>query len=230
MNTIIYDENLCTFLYALSKVKLEYIIYNNLYQSEAKSDVEFQNHIERVFAYELYRQWANALEKQDIELKLNGEISKNKNWQCSSPISCPTKDNCDNGKTIRYYPDLVLHKDQGKHTGQKIVCEIKRIKTIISKSANLDSDIEKLIYFTNKKTVKYEEDQEQKANDDFYEWGIMLIYGSNEDERIELQELCKTSNITGERLDHIIIIQAIYSKNEDSPQIVIQTLEEILKK
>lgn len=104
----------CYFKYlfdAILNVEEKYITYEDLSGHEGKEE-----HVERVFAYELYRQWANLLEKNDEELVLNGEVYKRLNWE---PISCNTE-------AQGVYPDLVLHSSQGTGDNQKMICEIKR--------------------------------------------------------------------------------------------------------
>jgi hypothetical protein len=79
-----------------------------------KDKGELRNHKERVFAYELYRQWANILDAESKkELILNAELDK------------IIGDDIKNSQVLTY-PDLVLHQGQGNKRKQKIICEIKR--------------------------------------------------------------------------------------------------------
>jgi len=93
-------------------------------------------HLERVFAYELYRQWMNCLEKNGVKnLVVNGEVGKylKNELEACEPNDKKGKDN---------YPDLVLHKSQGSDEQQIMICEIKR------KGAN-DSDLLRDLYKLN---------------------------------------------------------------------------------
>lgn len=78
-------------------------------------------HLERVFAYELYRQWMNYLEEKGIRnLVVNGEIGKFLKDEFARDFEHDEKKGRDN------FPDLVLHKSQGNDDNQIMVCEIKR--------------------------------------------------------------------------------------------------------
>jgi len=78
-------------------------------------------HLERVFAYELYRQWMNYLEERGVRnLVVNGEIGKYLKDEFARNSEQDSKKGRDN------FPDLVLHKSQGNDDNQIMVCEIKR--------------------------------------------------------------------------------------------------------
>ncbi len=99
-------------------------------------------HLERVFAYELYRQWMNCLENNGVKnLVVNGEVGKylkNELEKCE-PNDKKGKDN---------YPDLVLHKSQGSDEQQIMICEIKRIG---ANDSELLRDLYKLSCYLNEK-------------------------------------------------------------------------------
>lgn len=110
---------------SLQEVSKDYVVYTNHAGSECK-------HLERIFAYELYRQWANKLGnkcKNPEKLILHGEIVKGFE-----------------NKTRRY-PDFVLHGSQGDYEHQEIVCEIKRKKNLNRKS--FIYDLSKIVEFLN---------------------------------------------------------------------------------
>lgn len=113
---IITDENdkqhFCNLLKAILNVDEEYIKYDNFFFINS-DEKEFKEHVERVFAYELYRQWANLV---GGNLFLNGEIVKE------------LRNSEENASLIKTYPDLVLHGGQANTEKEKqlIVCEIKR--------------------------------------------------------------------------------------------------------
>ena len=83
---------------------------------------KYVDHLERVFAYELYRHWSNIIALDGEKLLLNGEINKviNKN-----KIQYRV-DNSLNFEEVTLYPDLILHHSQSDDDSQLIVCEIKR--------------------------------------------------------------------------------------------------------
>lgn len=88
--------------------------YLEIKVGNTKDKGELRNHKERVFAYELYRQWANILDTESKnKLILNAELDKIIGDDIKKP------------KVITY-PDLVLHQGQGNKRKQKIICEIKR--------------------------------------------------------------------------------------------------------
>ena len=112
---------------AISLVDKKYIDYT-VHNGSGK---EKQYHKERVFAYELYRQWANIIENECKEsLVLNAELDKIIEERISP------EDDRETFEEMRKYPDLVLHDGQDSDNNQKMVCEIKRnTKSKISSSA-----------------------------------------------------------------------------------------------
>ena len=105
-----YDigKYLYSLLASINNVDSSYIHYDG-----NNKDEEFE-HVERVFAYELYRQWCDyPLIKNNKYIVVNAEIPKNLISEAR------------NEKTLMY-PDLVLHHGQNAYKGNLIVCEIKR--------------------------------------------------------------------------------------------------------
>ena len=123
---------------AISLVNKKFISYT-VYNGKNK---EKQFHVERVFAYELYRQWANILESECKEpLVLNAELEKVIEERIGTDDDI---ENVCNIEEERKYPDIVLHNGQGSDKIQKIICEIKRnTETKISGSVIL-ADLYKL--------------------------------------------------------------------------------------
>lgn len=82
-------------------------------------------HLERVFAYELYRQWANRIEKDKEPLVLNAEIKKIVD---GDHIICyvDNKEGQTEEQKATLYPDIVLHHSQSDDQSQILICEIKR--------------------------------------------------------------------------------------------------------
>lgn len=113
---------------SILSVSDKYILYK-----DKASDKE-KKHLERVFAYELYRQWANRIQfKWGEKLVINGEIEKEPKI-------------FDHFKSrVHKFPDLVLHKGQGNSDFQGIVCEIKTTHVTPS---SFKKDIDKLNCFT----------------------------------------------------------------------------------
>lgn len=134
---------------AISLVDKKYINYT-VYNGK-KKDRQF--HKERVFAYELYRQWANILESECNEpLVLNAELDKIIEERIGTDDDI---ENVCNIEEERKYPDIVLHNGQGSDKIQKIVCEIKRnTETIISGSVIL-ADLYKLACYMDKDKFRY---------------------------------------------------------------------------
>lgn len=118
-----------------------------------------QTHLERVFAYELYRQWMNYLEERGVRsLVVNGEIGK----ALKEDFEKDTKDEENKGRDN--YPDLVLHKSQGNEDQQIMVCEIKREKV---NNSDLLYDLYKLSCYTNEKIFWKKE----------FDYGVFIIVG-----------------------------------------------------
>lgn len=123
---------------AISQVSSNYIEYS--------PDIEKQDeklpHLERTFAYELYRQWMNIIQSEpNYDLTINAEIDKIIGFDETSQVT--TK-----------YPDLVLHRSQSKgQLNQKMVCEIKRkIETL--KAEDVGNDLYKLCLFLDEKVFE----------------------------------------------------------------------------
>ena len=110
------------FFESVLRVDEKYLTYNIDYGEGRK---EYFSHLERVFAYELYRQWGNQIELAKDPLVLNAEIKKVINGDY---YICHVID--ENGETIEQefsvYPDIVLHHSQGDDNSQIMICEIKR--------------------------------------------------------------------------------------------------------
>ena len=105
------NEDLLLNLYkSILSVKRKYVLYTN------KNTSATQNHLERVFAYELYRQWSNRIQILYPEYVINGEPEKSPKLFSKLYSQKHT------------FPDLVMHHDQGDHDYQGVICEIKSSK------------------------------------------------------------------------------------------------------
>ena len=149
---------------AISLVGKKYLNYMISYGSEK----EKQFHMERVFAYELYRQWANILESECNEpLVLNAELDK----IIAEPIQLGDDEGDAKMEEIRKYPDLVLHNDQGNDNKQKIICEIKRnTDTQLSGSA-IFADLYKLTCYMDKEKFC--------TGNDPFDYGVFILLNGN---------------------------------------------------
>ena len=129
---------------AIIRVDSSFIMYEmaDSYNVGADKEETVSDHLERVFAYELYRQWANLLEEHGVKnLVINGEIGK-----------CLKKDYLDDQTVSEIhikdvFPDLVLHHSQGDDNNQLIICEIKRTKSLGGK--DIFDDLLKLSCYMN---------------------------------------------------------------------------------
>lgn len=117
-------------------------------------------HLERVFAYELYRQWGNRLELEHEPLQLNAEIKK----VIDGDFVICFVDNQDEEieeRKITLYPDLVLHHSQGDNNSQIMICEIKRFISLNNNKSSkligsaIFGDIYKIYNYMKKLDFKY---------------------------------------------------------------------------
>lgn len=123
---------------AISQVSDCYLSFSRYIEDENDK----MPHLERTFAYELYRQWMNLIQNEpNYELTLNAEIDKLIGIDETS-------------KATKKYPDLVLHRSQSKaNLDQKFVCEIKR-KTETLKAEDVGNDLFKLCLFLDENVFK----------------------------------------------------------------------------
>jgi hypothetical protein len=107
---------------------------------------------ERVFAYELYRRWAQRVEDQfSGEYLINGEPEKSVSAFRS---------------TNHQYPDLVLHHSQSDTDFQGVVCEVKRKEGFTNTSFR--TDIEKLGHFVGNRNCLYR-----------FRFGVFVLVGAD---------------------------------------------------
>ena len=178
---------------------------------------------ERVFAYELYHQWACRL-CSNKEWIINAELFKHVDWfytDGNAKISKAT--NKLNAKKKNYskdFPDMVLHKGQNKDE-QMIVCEIKR-KYRLHK--DIKDDIDRLCLFTKIKDPKEHNDYYQS-----YKCGIFLCFNVGFDnivDEVEKQFVEKKY----ENLNNILCVSTCYKEDNDYiPVICYQSLGNIIE-
>ncbi len=135
---------------AIKCVSIDYIRYTHHYEnpmskSAKKEAIERSNneisHVERVFAYELYRQWCDQnIIRNSLGLVINAEIPK----QFTDKIY---HEGCH-----LYYPDMVLHSGQDEFKNNHIICEIKRKEYVDSYPEKMNDDIKKICIYVNDET------------------------------------------------------------------------------
>ena len=151
---------------AICNVKNTYINYKVKYVTTTDKESELY-HLERVSAYELYRQWANILEKQTDTLVLNAEVDKS----ISYSIEAELEDSTNQEYKINVFPDIVLHHSQGDDRNQKMICEIKRNKYLTA--SLILGDLFKLSCYM---------DNEHFHSDYLpFEYGVFILIGTNID-------------------------------------------------
>lgn len=109
-------------------------------ESIKRSNAEI-SHVERVFAYELYRQWYEQdLIRNTPKLVINAEIPKQfiDGGYSDTGMLC--------------YPDMVLHFGQNDYGHNFIICEIKRKEYVDSYPEKMNDDIKKLVIYVDEKT------------------------------------------------------------------------------
>lgn len=138
-------------------VEGKYLLYKD------KATGKEQKHLERVFAYELYRQWANRIQiKWGDKLVINGEIGKEPQ----------TFDHY--RSKVHKFPDLVLHSSQGDCDFQGVVCEIKTSHVTPS---SFKEDIDKLNCFVCCENEKYR-----------FMFGVFILIGDDMDKILEMMD------------------------------------------
>ena len=139
------DNMLLGLFKSILSVERKYVLLTD------KKTKAIQVHLERVFAYELYRQWSNRIQITNPNLVINGEPEKSP--KLFSKLFCKT----------HMYPDLVMHHGQGDEDFQGVVCEIKTSKV---NSFNFKEDIEKLCCFVCGRKSKYR-----------FDFGVFVLVG-----------------------------------------------------
>lgn len=140
------DDMLLDLFKSILSVERKYVLLTD------KKTKAIQVHLERVFAYELYRQWNNRIQITNPHLVINGEPGKSP--KLFSKLFSKT----------HMYPDLVMHHDQGDEVFQGVVCEIKTSKV---NSFDFKKDIEKLCCFVCGRKSKYR-----------FNFGVFVLVGS----------------------------------------------------
>lgn len=128
----------------------------------------YEKHLERVFAYELYRHWSNKIHMGNSSLFLNAEIQKViKVNNISYDINDYNEDESPKTEKITLYPDMVLHHTQGDDKAQILICEIKRDKNL--SGSLIFGDIYKICCYMTK-------DMFENGKDPF-KYGVFIVIG-----------------------------------------------------
>lgn len=143
---------------SILKVDKTYLHYTNE-KSKKKKNRQIFEHVERVFAYELYRRWANNKSRPKGTI-VNAEISK-------QLYSEPTDE-----KIKLTYPDMVLHGGQNS-SEHFLICEIKRYENVKADSMAQTEDLNKLGYFLNKELMVTDNIVTWKE----YQYGVYILIG-----------------------------------------------------
>lgn len=148
---------------SIIKVDRKYIEYKVEYN---ESHDGYEKHLERVFAYELYRHWSNRVSSESPFLLLNAEISK---VISVNKIICNLEVSQDpaNQEVTTVYPDMVLHHSQGDDKAQILICEIKRDKNL--KGSLIFGDLYKICCYMTKEMFHTEKDP--------FRYGVFIIAG-----------------------------------------------------
>lgn len=120
------------------------------------SDVSQLEYLEeRSFAYELYRQWENLVEKNDEDMVVNAEVRKRFNRITFIRRLIEIFGETPNRRPhISFYPDMVFHHSQFDSEKQEIICEIKTKKGI-NDNKKLNQDLKKLAAYMTSETLLY---------------------------------------------------------------------------
>lgn len=151
---------------SIIQVDRRYIEYNVKYNDNRFG---YEKHLERVFAYELYRHWGNRIVSGCPSLMLNAEINK---VISVNKILCKS-DNNENSPLPRIettlYPDMVLHHSQGDDKAQIMICEIKRDKNLT----------DSLIFGDLYKECCYMSKEKFKEGKEPFRYGVFIVIGDN---------------------------------------------------
>lgn len=172
-------------------------------------------HVERVFAYELYKRWSENPYVKANGLKVNAEISKQFYFDP------------ENKKVKITYPDMVLHGGQ-ETSDNLIICEIKRYENIKVHRKAQTKDLNSLGYFLNPELKIKNNIVEWKA----YKYGVYLLIGEkcdlpNQDCSIQTLKnhiYLPKFDVPKDRRENIICL----AYNGDCKNLFYATLDELL--
>lgn len=206
------DYYLQSLINAIKKVNNQFIKCGTCEYTQS-TDTKYNEKIrlvERVFAYELYRRWQNALWGNEDELLVSGEIQK------------ALIDDLCSGKKEKslYYPDLVLHHSDFEDSRcNMIACEIKRACNY----RNIQKDFDSIVEYTQENTRRVHTSHVFQP----YHLGVFILYGmkdsSNEDDIPSFEKIKKfAKNVPEDLKSRIHCI--IYDGEELSHKTVLELL------
>ena len=174
---------------AIKSIGIDYIRYVHHYEnpkskSATSTSIERSNeeisHVERIFAYELYRQWHD----QDV-------IRNTPGFVINAEIPKQLIDNLYHDEGHLYYPDMVLHFGQNTYNNNYIICEIKRKEYVESYPEKLNEDIKKLCIYVDERTKPKADVQDWEP----YKLGVFIMtvkeLKKNEKEKYSLDLIYK---------------------------------------
>lgn len=217
MPALLFDDNVSEAIKSLfdSILEINSSFLHYLKSGYGAKQDRIIEHVERVFAYELYKQWTinNYIKKKG--LNVNAEISK-------QFYSTP-----ENKKVKICYPDMVLHGGQ-ENSENIIVCELKRLENIKIHRKAQTKDLNSLGYFMNRQLRVKNNIVDWKA----YECGVYILIGyegdlSNQDASIKILKehiFMPKFNVPNEQLNRIICL--VY--NGDCQNLYFATLDELI--
>lgn len=206
-----------TLIYAVYKVSPE-LVSNSKYIANV-SEVKYMN--ERTFAYELYRQWQDAIEENDEGLIVNAEIAKRyedeKYLDMLSEIFGYTKD----GKPHScFYPDLVLHHSQYDSKKQEVICEIKTMDGIDDKDNNkLNQDFKKLAAYMTNEVLLYHP----------FKLGVFILIGGS---LSDIENRYIPCDLVKNKENEIYCLSYNIRRNDEGsyyPDVICMSLKEVLQ-
>lgn len=211
---------------AIKNVTIDYIRYtyhnensNSASPKTIKRSKAEISHVERVFAYELYRQWC----EQDIirntsRLIINAEIPK----QLIDGEYEKT------GKL--YYPDMVLHDGQNNYVGNHVVCEIKRKENVDNNPKQMNDDIHKLIVYVSENKIM----KNKKINWEPFGVGVFLMtvkdIKHHEEEHYSLDLISKHFNKKTLKLEKENVTKKIVCVIYNGQELIYDTLYNMINK
>lgn len=225
----IVELHLRKLMEAIDNVKSEYATYalNGISIPPKYRTKGLIKHTERVFAYELYHQWSNIIDKRtwviNAEIRKYLECFKDNLMKKVKIVNDENPNNGTNGydqNKVWNFPDLVLHKGQNKNY-QMIACEIKRKDRL---KYDFVKDIETLYWLTRSELI------DNNSNDmdslEPYRTGVFLLLNGNfEDLKSIVKESQKIFNEKKIELDKTKnIICVFYNRINNHNEIGFQSL------
>lgn len=210
-------QNLATLIHAVYRVSPKLV--SNCNHITNVSELKFMN--ERTFAYELYRQWQDAIVENKEGLIVNAEVTKRvegeKFFGKLSEIFGLTKD----GKPHRcFYPDLVFHHSQYDSEKQEIICEIKTKDGIDEKdNKKLNQDLRKLAAYMTNDVLLYHP----------FKLGVFIFVGGT---LSDIKDRYASYNLVEDKADDIYCISYNIRKDDKGcyiPDVICMSFKEVLQ-